>query len=116
MDNFNEETPGWLMYPVFHGVLHFSQVNLWPFRDCFKGLKMSQMERYQSCKEAVAESPIEIFQEDGSDKHPFLSSSDSLTDAWTPTVHKLCHNQAFCGLCDTQFLSLRTVQQLFRMW
>ncbi|GBO37208.1 hypothetical protein AVEN_56630-1 [Araneus ventricosus] len=33
-------------------------------------------------------------------KHPFSPSSDSLTDAWAPTTHKLCHNQAFCGLCD----------------
>ncbi|GBM69729.1 hypothetical protein AVEN_171581-1 [Araneus ventricosus] len=24
-----------------------------------------------------------------------ISSSDSLTNAWAPTVHKLCHNQAF---------------------
>ncbi|GBM77577.1 hypothetical protein AVEN_45376-1, partial [Araneus ventricosus] len=38
----------------------------------------------------------------GSGKHPFSSSSDSLTDAWAPTVHKLFHNQAFCGLCDAQ--------------
>ncbi|GBM68295.1 hypothetical protein AVEN_126833-1 [Araneus ventricosus] len=30
----------------------------------------------------------------GSGKHPFSPSSDSLTDAWAPTVHKLCHNQA----------------------
>ncbi|GBO15446.1 hypothetical protein AVEN_147262-1 [Araneus ventricosus] len=29
----------------------------------------------------------------GSGKHPFSPSSDSLTDAWAPTVHKLCHNQ-----------------------
>ncbi|GBM22293.1 hypothetical protein AVEN_144664-1 [Araneus ventricosus] len=36
----------------------------------------------------------------GSGKHPFLPSSDSLTDAWAPTVHKLYHNQAFYGLCD----------------
>ncbi|GBM33216.1 hypothetical protein AVEN_28209-1 [Araneus ventricosus] len=26
----------------------------------------------------------------GSGKHPFSLSSDSLTDAWAPTVHKLC--------------------------
>ncbi|GBN30913.1 hypothetical protein AVEN_152139-1 [Araneus ventricosus] len=31
----------------------------------------------------------------GSGKHPFSPSSDSLTDAWAPTVHKLYHNQAF---------------------
>ncbi|GBO40281.1 hypothetical protein AVEN_155867-1 [Araneus ventricosus] len=37
---------------------------------------------------------------DGSSSH--LASSDSLTNAWAPTVHKLCHNQAFCGLCDAQ--------------
>ncbi|GBN44022.1 hypothetical protein AVEN_218014-1, partial [Araneus ventricosus] len=42
-------------------------------------------------------------------------SSDSLTDAWAPTVHKLCHNQAFCGLYDAQFLCLLTVQQQFHV-
>ncbi|GBM65380.1 hypothetical protein AVEN_163657-1, partial [Araneus ventricosus] len=26
--------------------------------------------------------------------------------AWALTVRKLCHNQAFCGLCDAQFLCL----------
>ncbi|GBN56026.1 hypothetical protein AVEN_32045-1 [Araneus ventricosus] len=61
----------------------------------------------------------------GSVKHPFSPSSDSLTDCaqigkvcaqWAPTVHKLCHNQAFCGLCDTQFLCLSTVQQQFHVW
>ncbi|GBN42634.1 hypothetical protein AVEN_158198-1, partial [Araneus ventricosus] len=31
----------------------------------------------------------------GSGKHPFSPSSDSLTDAWAPTMHKSCHNQAF---------------------
>ncbi|GBM39217.1 hypothetical protein AVEN_223835-1 [Araneus ventricosus] len=51
----------------------------------------------------------------GSGKHPFSPSSDSLTDAWAPTVHKLCHNQAFCGLCDAQFLCLSTVQQQFHI-
>ncbi|GBN63727.1 hypothetical protein AVEN_114069-1 [Araneus ventricosus] len=30
-------------------------------------------------------------------------TSDSLTDAWAPTVHKICHNQAFCRLCDSYF-------------
>ncbi|GBM68154.1 hypothetical protein AVEN_16437-1 [Araneus ventricosus] len=39
-----------------------------------------------------------------SGKHPFSPSSDSLTDAWTPIAQKLCHNQAFCGLYDAQFL------------
>ncbi|GBM91645.1 hypothetical protein AVEN_107752-1 [Araneus ventricosus] len=52
----------------------------------------------------------------GSGKHPFSPSSDSLTDAWAPTLHKLCHNQAFCGLYDAQFLCLSTVQQQFHMW
>ncbi|GBL95288.1 hypothetical protein AVEN_138691-1, partial [Araneus ventricosus] len=33
----------------------------------------------------------------GSGKHPFSPSSDSLTDAWAPTVRKHCHKQAFCG-------------------
>ncbi|GBM51493.1 hypothetical protein AVEN_71616-1 [Araneus ventricosus] len=42
----------------------------------------------------------------GSGKHPFSPSSDSLTDALAPTVHKPCHNQASCGLCDAQFLRL----------
>ncbi|GBO12669.1 hypothetical protein AVEN_178303-1 [Araneus ventricosus] len=31
----------------------------------------------------------------GSGKHPFSPSSDSLTDAWAPTVHKLCQNRSF---------------------
>ncbi|GBM65716.1 hypothetical protein AVEN_103771-1 [Araneus ventricosus] len=39
----------------------------------------------------------------GSGKHPFSPSSESLTDAWAPTVHKLCHDQAFCGLCFSFF-------------
>ncbi|GBN32025.1 hypothetical protein AVEN_165768-1, partial [Araneus ventricosus] len=30
-----------------------------------------------------------------SGRHPFSPSSDSLTDAWAPTVYKLCHNQDF---------------------
>ncbi|GBM71185.1 hypothetical protein AVEN_266690-1, partial [Araneus ventricosus] len=30
---------------------------------------------------------------------PISPSSDSLTDAWRPTLHKFRHNQAFCGLC-----------------
>ncbi|GBO17336.1 hypothetical protein AVEN_219842-1, partial [Araneus ventricosus] len=50
----------------------------------------------------------------GSVKHPFSPSSDSLTDA--PAVHKLCHNQAFCGLYDAQFLCLSTVQQQFHVF
>ncbi|GBM49408.1 hypothetical protein AVEN_157997-1 [Araneus ventricosus] len=52
----------------------------------------------------------------GSGKHPFSPSFDSLSDAWAPTVHKLCHNQPFCGLCDAQFLRLSTVQQQFHVW
>ncbi|GBO32386.1 hypothetical protein AVEN_199448-1 [Araneus ventricosus] len=43
-------------------------------------------------------------------------SYDSLTDSWAPTVHKLCHNQDFCGFCDAQFLCLSTVQQQFHTW
>ncbi|GBO44046.1 hypothetical protein AVEN_22679-1, partial [Araneus ventricosus] len=35
------------------------------------------------------------------DPVPISTSYDSLTDAWAPTVHKLCHNQDFFGLCDT---------------
>ncbi|GBN87418.1 hypothetical protein AVEN_218633-1 [Araneus ventricosus] len=50
------------------------------------------------------------------DPVPISPSSDSLTDAWAPTVLKLCHNQAFCGLCDAQFLCLSTVQQQFHVW
>ncbi|GBN19380.1 hypothetical protein AVEN_120678-1, partial [Araneus ventricosus] len=38
------------------------------------------------------------------DPVPISPSSDSLTDAWASTMHKLCHSQAFCGLCDAQFL------------
>ncbi|GBO23560.1 hypothetical protein AVEN_57003-1 [Araneus ventricosus] len=34
----------------------------------------------------------------GSGRRPFSPSSDSPTDAWAPTVYKLRHNQAFCGL------------------
>ncbi|GBM50555.1 hypothetical protein AVEN_1941-1 [Araneus ventricosus] len=45
------------------------------------------------------------------DPVPISPSFDSLTDTWAPTVHKLSHNQAFCGLCDAQFLCLSTVQQ-----
>ncbi|GBM02056.1 hypothetical protein AVEN_209747-1 [Araneus ventricosus] len=44
----------------------------------------------------------------GSGKHPFSPSSDSLKDAWAPTVHKRCHNQAFCGLYHAQFLYFTT--------
>ncbi|GBN40790.1 hypothetical protein AVEN_161101-1 [Araneus ventricosus] len=50
------------------------------------------------------------------DPVPISPSSDSLTDALAPTVCKLCHNQAFCGLCDAQFLCLSTVQQQFHVW
>ncbi|GBO20988.1 hypothetical protein AVEN_189244-1 [Araneus ventricosus] len=50
------------------------------------------------------------------DAVPVSPSSDSLTDAWAPTVHKLFQNQAFCGLCDAQFLCLSTVQQKFHVW
>ncbi|GBO39776.1 hypothetical protein AVEN_139516-1 [Araneus ventricosus] len=38
------------------------------------------------------------------DPVPISPSSDSLTDAWAPNVHKLCYNQAFCGLCDALML------------
>ncbi|GBM77829.1 hypothetical protein AVEN_95615-1 [Araneus ventricosus] len=34
------------------------------------------------------------------DPVPNFQSSDSLKNACSPTVHKLCHNQAFCGICD----------------
>ncbi|GBM91742.1 hypothetical protein AVEN_270818-1 [Araneus ventricosus] len=50
------------------------------------------------------------------DPVPISPSSHSMTNAWAPTVHKLCHNQAFCGLCDAQFLCLSTVQQQFHAW
>ncbi|GBL90151.1 hypothetical protein AVEN_135489-1 [Araneus ventricosus] len=52
----------------------------------------------------------------GLGKHPFSPSADSLRDAWAPTVHKRCHNQAFCGLCDAQFICLSTIQQQFHVW
>ncbi|GIX67349.1 hypothetical protein CEXT_45901 [Caerostris extrusa] len=32
-----------------------------------------------------------VFQQEKPGKQPFSPSSDSLTSAWTPTVHKLCH-------------------------
>ncbi|GBN16808.1 hypothetical protein AVEN_109594-1 [Araneus ventricosus] len=50
------------------------------------------------------------------DPVPISPSSDYLTDAWAPTVHKLCHNQASCGSCSAQFLCLLTVQQQFYVW
>ncbi|GBL91874.1 hypothetical protein AVEN_132250-1, partial [Araneus ventricosus] len=43
-----------------------------------------------------------------SGKHPFSPFSDYLTDAWAPTVHKLCHKQAFCGLCDPLLIDSST--------
>ncbi|GBM58868.1 hypothetical protein AVEN_87160-1 [Araneus ventricosus] len=49
----------------------------------------------------------------GSGKNPFSPSSDSLTDAGAPTVQKLLHNQAFCGLCDAQFLCHRQFNSNF---
>ncbi|GBM04323.1 hypothetical protein AVEN_146197-1 [Araneus ventricosus] len=49
----------------------------------------------------------------GSGKHPFSPSSDSLTDAWEPTVQKLCHNQAFCGLCGAQSFAYRQFNSNF---
>ncbi|GBO36064.1 hypothetical protein AVEN_13660-1, partial [Araneus ventricosus] len=49
---------------------------------------------------------------DGSGKHPFSTSSDSLTDAWAPTVHKLYHNQTFCGLCDALIDGSTTISRV----
>ncbi|GBM62944.1 hypothetical protein AVEN_212595-1 [Araneus ventricosus] len=47
------------------------------------------------------------------DPVPNSPSSDSLTDAWAPTVHKLYQNQTFCGLCDAQFLAYRQFNSNF---
>ncbi|GBM59778.1 hypothetical protein AVEN_6653-1 [Araneus ventricosus] len=47
----------------------------------------------------------------GTGRHPISPSSDSLTDAWPPTMNKLCHNQALGGLSYAQFLCLSAIQQ-----
>ncbi|GBN90379.1 hypothetical protein AVEN_235141-1, partial [Araneus ventricosus] len=47
------------------------------------------------------------------DPVPISLSSDSLTDAWASTVHKLYHNKTFCGLCDAQLFVYRQFNRNF---
>ncbi|GBL77773.1 hypothetical protein AVEN_152982-1 [Araneus ventricosus] len=50
----------------------------------------------------------------GSGKHPFSPSSDSLTDVWAPTVHKLCHIQVFVDYVMHSFFAYRQFNSNFK--